>query len=758
MRLRSSPLILLIAAIAGVTTMLPAVGMPLKRLIEPLRIAVMSHPASGDVVVVEMDARSVDAIRRWPWPRRHYAAAVDRLRSAGAATIVFDVDFSTASDPLDDRLFADAIARADGRVALPTFAQQAGTTDRRNLDALPVPALRAHASLASVSIQPDLDGIVRDMPLATVTADTPRPSLSAYIAARAGRAGQSYPIDFATNPTTIPRLSFIDVERGRFDPHAVGGRHVLIGATAIEMGDRYLVPAHGVLPGVVIQALATETLLAGTPAHGTRPLILALALLLAVPAVAARRTSVAAVRLAIALGLFTAVVLAAERWGGVRYPLAIGLAALLVTGALIAARDVARRFRDNRLTDEATGLPNQRAFAGRGDHPPVLALVQITNLEPLSAVLGADEVAQAIVRTAERLRLASADGHVYRVRSHQLAMALPTHADVADILAGARGLLIEPVEVAGRKVDVALSVGVTLDGQLATAALAAAQAEAEGVFWRAASINRDQLERSVSLMGELDAAIAAGQIEVHYQPKLALASNRIASVEALVRWRHPQRGMVPPDAFIPLAEQSDRIGTLTLHVLGIVLRDARRWRDAGHRLTAAVNISAKLLTSAAFTSAADALLDDAPVALDTLIFEVTESAAMADADAAVATLHHFRARGIAISMDDYGTGQSTLSYLQRLPLSELKIDRRFVQFAHERAADAALVRSTIELAHALRLTVVAEGIEEAETLALLTTLRCDYAQGYFISRPLAYDQLIVRLSDADEPTGTKMSR
>ena len=118
--------------------------------------------------------------------------------------------------------------------------------------------------------------------------------------------------------------------------------------------------------------------------------------------------------------------------------------------------------------------------------------------------------------------------------------------------------------------------------------------------------------------------------------------------------------------------------------------------------------------------------------------------------AAVATLHHFRARGIAISMDDYGTGQSTLSYLQRLPLSELKIDRRFVQFAHERAEDAALVGSTIELAHALRLTVVAEGIEEAETLALLTRLHCDYAQGYLISRPLGYDQLIERLAMADE--------
>jgi EAL domain-containing protein (putative c-di-GMP-specific phosphodiesterase class I) len=248
-------------------------------------------------------------------------------------------------------------------------------------------------------------------------------------------------------------------------------------------------------------------------------------------------------------------------------------------------------------------------------------------------------------------------------------------------------------------------------------------------------------------MGELDTAITAGHIVVHYQPKLALATDRIKSVEALVRWQHPDRGFVSPGAFIPLAEQNDRIEPLTIHVLTQVIADAARWRSAGHEVTAAVNISAKLLDAPNFITAVDRLLDTAPVSPETLIFEVTESAAMSDPATATATLRHFCSRGVAISMDDYGTGQSTLSYLRELPLSELKIDRSFVQYAHERESDATLVRSTIDLAHALGLKVVAEGIEDAENLAFLRSVRCDYAQGYFIDRPMPFDKLVSRLAE-----------
>ncbi|MEH3047652.1 putative bifunctional diguanylate cyclase/phosphodiesterase [Sphingomonas adhaesiva] len=745
MRRGGTWLILAVVALLGALSLLPAIGGPLDRALDPLRYGIQQHAASGDVVIVEMDARSVAAIRRWPWPRGHYATVVDRLRAAGAATIAFDVDFSTPSDATQDGRLATALARADGRVTLPTFAQSAGAGDRRNLDALPLPAFRAHSSLTSVSIAPDADGLVRAMPFATVTAGVPRPSLSAYLAARAGVADTTFPIDVAIDPDTIPRLSFVAVERGAFDPAIVRGRNILIGATAIEMGDRYPIPLRGVLPGVTIQALATETLLAGTPVRGSALLPVALALLLALAIARARGNGQVAARYAIALAAQGAIVLAAQHWLALLYPLAPGLVMLTAAAALAAIRNVARRLHDGRLTDEATGLPNRRAFVASAR---AVAVVQISNLDTLAAVLGGDLVAQAIVRTAERLRLGAEANAVFRVASDQLAFALPDDQPVEDMAAALRAILLEPVEVAGRKVDVAVAVGIAERGDLTAAALAAGTAAGEGRFWTLSAIDRTSLEREISLMGELDRAIEDGEILVHYQPKLALATGRVASVEALVRWRHPARGLVRPDLFIPLAEQTDRIAPLTLHVLRQVIRDVRRWRDAGQAMTAAVNISARLLTSPAFATAVDEILDAAIVPAEALIFEVTESAAIADTDAAVAMLRHFRDRGIAISMDDYGTGQSTLSYLRELPLSELKIDRKFVQFAHQREDDATLVRSTIDLAHALDLRVVAEGIEDAANLAFLKACGCDYAQGYFVARPMGYDDLLAFVTSA----------
>ena len=745
MRSRSSLFIMLAAAALGLAT-LTGIGGAVERALEPLRFGLFDKAASGRTVVVEMDAASAAEIRRWPWPRGHYATVIDHLRRAGAASIVFDVDLSASSDPAEDARLAAALARSDGLVALPTFSQQASAGDRRHLDALPPAAFRDHAALVSVSVAPDTDGLVRSMPLATITAGTPRPSLSSYIAARRGVADESFPIDFSIDPATVPRLSFVAVEAGRFDPAAVRGRNVVIGATAIEMGDRYAASYRGVLPGVVIQALAAETLFAGVPGRGTGVLTLVVSLLLALPIVHARRVAAFAQRFVAGVATLFAAVMAAQHLLLVHYPLATGLLVIASVAALCVARDIVRRFRAERLVDEPTGLPNQRAFLADAAEPgATVAVVQINNLETLSAVLGTDQLVQAILRAAERLRLASADDRVYRVRSHHLALLLPADQPVEDTMAALRAVLLEPVEVAGRKVDLAVVVGVSAADDLAGAALAAEAAVHDGVFWRRASGERDGLERAVSLMGELDAALGNGEIEVHYQPKLCLATDRIASVEALVRWRHPVRGFTPPDLFIPLAEQTDRIGPLTLHVLTTVLRDTSDWRARGHRVTAAVNISAKLLAAPDFIAAVDELLARSDVPGEALIFEVTESAAMSDHATAVATLNHYRERGIAVSMDDYGTGQSTLSYIRELPLNELKIDRSFVQHAHERSDDAALVRSTIELAHTLGLKVVAEGIEDAANLAFLKSIRCDYAQGYFISRPITVTALLVLL-------------
>ena len=397
--------------------------------------------------------------------------------------------------------------------------------------------------------------------------------------------------------------------------------------------------------------------------------------------------------------------------------------------------------------DEATGLPNRRAFltATVPDRSTV-ALYQIGNLDMISAVLGGEQVDQVVARVADRLKLTSASGEVYRVRAQHLAFFLDSDHQPEDSMAGLRSILLQPVEVAGRKVDVTGTIGLaeyTAAGEALTdAALAAEEATRDGVFWRRRTANTATIERSISLMGELDLALEAKELLVFYQPKLSLVRGKVTSVEALVRWPHRERGFISPDDFIGLAEQTDRIQDLTLYVLDRLLADVRHWRDRGHDIRAAINISARLISSKAFNEAIESRLLHSPVQIESLIFEVTESATMSDPAAAIAALTHYRELGVSVSLDDYGTGQSTLTYLRQLPIDELKIDKSFVQNIEARDDDRILVASTIELAHKLGIEVVAEGVEDAGCMARLAEMNCDYIQGYHISRPLPAADLL----------------
>ncbi|MDQ2892245.1 MAG: EAL domain-containing protein [Pseudomonadota bacterium] len=718
------------------------------RVVDPSRFAVLGKVASGRIHIVEMDAASTGVIKHWPWSRANYAQAVDKLIAAGAASVVFDVDFSSAADAVGDQAFAKSIAAAGGKVALPTFGQQGTASDRRTIDAFPLPMFRDHAMLASVSMAPDADGVLRRAPLGTMNGGTPRPSLSALMAHRSGRADIGFPIDFGIDPDTIPRSSFVAIRDGHFDPRTIAGRDVVIGATAIEMGDRYATPRWGVLPGVVVQALAAETLLRGVPV-ALSPVLALLVGFLAAFAIG-RVASAIGLVVASVVGAAVAVGLAIGAQAmGQMHPLSPALIMIAVAAGYRGRHIIASLFRRQRVTDETTQLPNRHAASATlaNEDAVTLAVARIGNFDALAGVLGTASLADAVLRTAERLKLTCADGIVYRIDDRCLAWRVTPEADLSATLDALRTVMLRPIEVQGRRVDVTLTVGIDdgdgsrIDASLIDAVTAAENAARLGVFWTHAATDRAQMEREVSLMGELDDAIAAGEIVVYYQPKLSLATDRIASVEALVRWRHPTRGFIGPDHFIPLAEQTDRIAPLTLFVLEQTMRDVAAWQVHGHDLTAAVNISAKLLTRCSFTDAVRALLAQNIVAPCRIVFEVTESAAIADPEAALATLETYRGLGIAISMDDYGTGQSTLAYLKQLPLSELKIDRLFVQHAHRNRGDAVMVRSTVEMAHALGLKVVAEGIEDADALGFLRSIGCDMAQGYFIGKPMPAGEL-----------------
>jgi EAL domain-containing protein (putative c-di-GMP-specific phosphodiesterase class I) len=241
----------------------------------------------------------------------------------------------------------------------------------------------------------------------------------------------------------------------------------------------------------------------------------------------------------------------------------------------------------------------------------------------------------------------------------------------------------------------------------------------------------------VNMVTALSRAVDSGEVALHYQPKVEVPNLRPSAVEALARWNHPAHGVIPPMEFIPLAENTGTIRPLTLHVLNVALAQWSAWHDEGIDVRMAVNLSAKSLLDPRMPEDVAELLRRWEVPPDALQLELTESTIMAEPMYAIEVLNTVAAMGVGVSVDDFGTGHSSLAYLKRLPVNEVKIDKAFVSRMTGDASDAAIVESMIELGHKLRLSVVAEGVEDAGVWAALKDLGCDLAQGYYVSRPKA---------------------
>jgi len=302
----------------------------------------------------------------------------------------------------------------------------------------------------------------------------------------------------------------------------------------------------------------------------------------------------------------------------------------------------------------------------------------------------------------------------------------------------------QPLVLEGRSFEAGASVGIALYPEhgddavtllrRADVAMYAAKRTGSGLAVYKPELDQNSPDR-LALMSELRTAIEADQLALHYQPKMDLRTGRVSGVEALVRWNHPERGMVPPSEFIPIAEETGLIRSLSLWVLDTALQQCRAWEQAGYALSVAVNLSMRNLHDDDLPDLVAERLADSGVVPDALVIEITESTLMADPERALDVIRRLNHLGVRIAIDDFGTGFSSLSYLNRLPVSELKIDQSFVRQMTRATNEATIVRSTIGLAHELGLVVVAEGIEDQRTWDLLGQLGCDLGQGYYISRP-----------------------
>jgi diguanylate cyclase (GGDEF)-like protein len=346
--------------------------------------------------------------------------------------------------------------------------------------------------------------------------------------------------------------------------------------------------------------------------------------------------------------------------------------------------------------------------------------------------------------------LLGSEGCVARLGGDEFALLVPAlHSEqVIELAQNVIATLERPISFQDQPLDVGASIGIAYfpehaaDAQtlLRNADIAMYVAKRNKIGYTVYDPKFDTSQQEhLSLLGELRHAVEHGELRLYYQPKVSLASSTVHAAEALIRWVHPTKGLVPPALFIPFAEHTGYIKVLTRWVLEEAIRQCGVWRREGLQLQVSVNISARDLMNRDLPEAISALLTEHEVPAGMVCLEITESGFMEDPAHAQKVLERLAHIGLQLSIDDYGTGYSSLSYIMQLPVTELKIDRSFVSHMSEDRDLTTIVRSTIELGHSLGLKVVAEGVEDGQGFALLRELGCDGAQGYFMSPPLPAD-------------------
>lgn len=769
-----------LAAVAVVSAALLGATAPFDHEFAATRFRVLGREPTHRLTVVEIDARSLAAAPQWPWPRSRFAQAIENLRAAGANLIGFDVDFSAASSGDQDRSLAAAINASPDSIVLPTFVQRGGRYRNH-----PLGLLSHDALIATVSVDLDSDGRVRSYRLGREQAGPYVQSMGALLANASYGSEASFLLDYGIRADHIDRISFDDVVNNHFDPRVIAGRSVLIGSTALELGDDFATPIAPSMSGVYAHALGFESIVQGRMLLSVSPFVAALmglaVLLLLWPRTRqgrvpawARHASVAAATLltpfilqaitplSLDVGIvFFAQALAA--WRAVQCELD-RRAQLLVQQREAGLRAAARH-------DPETSLPNRRAMVEdladmMRDNSEAGFIALAIGVEQFTAMRGAIGHAKmnALIRSlAELVEAKCPDARVFHLSTSILGVAAIGDQAVFEVMMhDLHSELETELTVGEHKLGVSLRVGAALAKHK--------QATAEQLIERAvvaldyARTNKKRVlrynesfpdpKKFLALLADMTRGIERGEFHIVYQPKARAGDGDVVGAEALMRWDHPVDGPLPPDLFISMAEETGAIDQLTLWTLRRVIEDQRQMRELGLDQTLSVNISGRTLGDAEFRDTAIAIIreHDADICL-----EITETAVILEPEAAVETVRAFREAGIRVSIDDYGAGLSSLSYLKRIAADELKIDKSLIADLLTTSRDRLIVKSTVDLAHGLGMSVVAEGVESDATRLLLASMGCDCVQGYLIGRPVPLNEFVATLAPAEQASASNMA-
>ncbi|MFN5758915.1 MAG: putative bifunctional diguanylate cyclase/phosphodiesterase [Sphingomonadaceae bacterium] len=715
---------------------------PLDHLSRLSRSGLFLQDAKPKLAIVLVDNASINRFGEWPWERKDIANLVTAIDRAGAKRMAFEHVFVPNQDDAGTAALARAFDALPQRPIIAASYEIDRAGSERKLK-WPDRQLSAHAQVAISSFPISYMGYLLTIENSVLVDGHELPSMAAALAGQPKNRGLDDYVDYSIRPESIPQVSATDVLAGRANDQ-LKGRQVLISSSRNEV----LLPRVGSARFVMGHAMSAATLMEGAQRHiGPMPALIIGFLSSWLIWFRRRRTAIGATVMA---GLAYLIIPSFFELQRIYVDIA---PALVLTSTIVLARLWRSYRRGGELTNQLSGLPNLLALRDYqlADKDIVLAL-HIRNYPALAAALSRCEdklVAQIVQRFqgAGVELLFHGDQGVFCWIS---AARSPTQ--LAEHLEALHNLFRMPLVVEGRQVDLTLACGLddssSHDPQerFANALVAASEAAKAGLRWKVHdAAPQDEAEWKMSLLGQLDAAIDHGEVWVAYQAKYDPAAGRVSGAEALARWSHPQRGPIAPDEFIPVAEASGRIDKLTYFVLDQALALAAKM---GPDFDMAVNLSAQMFSRTDFAEKLALLLIRHKVAPKNLTLEITESAAVQSEADMLSALSALADLGVTVSIDDYGTGYSTLEYLRKIQPQELKIDRSFVATMDRNRADRLLVSATIKLAHSLGHSVVAEGVETKDTFDMLRRMGCDKAQGYYISRPVPQADFVAFMESA----------
>ena len=732
-----------LAVALGTVSGLIELPLPAEDAYRNVRAAVRARPGPQDVALIALDDATLNELGRGLPSRFDDSALMDRLFAAGVKQIVWDRAHADPGLTDADNQFARTLERYKGHVWLGMIPQEDRPFQKVE-QILPLEKFRTLAPAASMVFQASPFRLGARIPTEVQTNGKVFPAISAVLSDYRGPSRRFRP-DMAIDPRTYPTYSYVDVLRNRVGARELSGKKVIIGEAYLLSSDVFEHPVFGRFPGATLHITGAHTLKRGVPLDlGWYPAVLAACAVILMQSLRRSRSS----RPLLLTGLGLAALTFVLDETSVSMDIMSGLLALGVAG--FGFHRITRKYYSGDVDAMTTSaLSLDRANSGRD----VYAL-KISNLSEISEDWTERELGEFVnsliayvKEPGEVADIAFERDVLVWFAPRMDAVSLERHAD------GLALMLKTAISYDWQSTNSAPALGIDINyalpiGQRIKKAMQAAdEAAARGVrFIINDAAHLEARNHRLEMIRLLEKGLRDRDIGVAYQPKVDLASGRIVGAETLIRWRPDGGELVNAQDLVLAAEAGDRINELTLVVMEGALPEAKQAIALDPRFKLAVNMSAKSLSDTHLLFDIMTLLGRYNYPAENLTLELTETAKLEDHRIApqVAAL---KARGIGLSIDDFGTGQSNLEYIEKLPSSELKIDKRFVQHMATSDESRAVVRATIEIAHSLGKIVVAEGVEDAAVVAELKAMGCDQAQGYFFSQAITMPELLAMMGD-----------